>query len=402
MSTEKTRKMSTQEVMGSPATKIRDAGLFRSFWIAGFESACHVNRAGVRLDMLATTQHDRQAAEDYALLRSVDIRTARDGVRWHLVERNGAFDFSSLAPLVQGARRAGVQVIWNICHYGWPSDVDVLAPSFPDRFARFCSAVAKYAADQSDDVPFYSPINESSFLSWAIGRKLFHPFAEGRDWEIKQNLVRATIAGCEAIWAIDKRARILHADPIIHVVPPRGRPDLAGAAAAQRASQWEAWDMLEGRAHPELGGHPRYVDVIGVNFYHANEWEHPDIRLRWEDQPRDERWMPLHLLLAEVWARYRRPLLIAETSHFGIGRANWLREIAEEASKARDIGVPLEGVCIYPILDRHDWDDPDHWHNSGLWDLALDGDGRLERILNQPYAAELRSAQSLLVSRVGR
>ena len=51
------------------------ASLFRSFWMAGFESACHINRAGVRLDMLRDTQHDRFVAEDYVRLRSMRICT---------------------------------------------------------------------------------------------------------------------------------------------------------------------------------------------------------------------------------------------------------------------------------------------------------------------------------------
>src|SRR5215211_3242763 len=76
-------------------------GFFRSFWIAGFESACHINRAGLRLDMLATTEHDKQAATDYELLHSVGISTARDGIRWHLIDKRGSYDFSSLAPMVE-------------------------------------------------------------------------------------------------------------------------------------------------------------------------------------------------------------------------------------------------------------------------------------------------------------
>src|SRR5437868_3258794 len=94
--------------------------LFRSFWIAGFEGACHINTAGKRLDMIAATQHDIQVEEDYALLKSVGIHTARDAMRWPLIERGGAWDFSSLAPMVQAAQRQGIQVIWTICHYGWP------------------------------------------------------------------------------------------------------------------------------------------------------------------------------------------------------------------------------------------------------------------------------------------
>jgi polysaccharide biosynthesis protein PelF len=84
--------------------------LFRSFWLAGFESSCHINRAGVRLDMLAAIQHDRQVDADYALLRSVGIHTVRDGIRWPLIERRSFFDFSSVAPMVVAAQRQGIQV----------------------------------------------------------------------------------------------------------------------------------------------------------------------------------------------------------------------------------------------------------------------------------------------------
>src|SRR5690606_8148594 len=58
--------------------------VFQSFWMGGFESACHINSARCRLDMIAVTHHDRCADEDYALLRSMNMLTARDGVRWHL------------------------------------------------------------------------------------------------------------------------------------------------------------------------------------------------------------------------------------------------------------------------------------------------------------------------------
>jgi beta-glucosidase/6-phospho-beta-glucosidase/beta-galactosidase len=383
----------------NPIVNLPPPQLFRSFWIAGFESACYINGAGERLDMIASTQHDQRADEDYALLPSVGIRTARDGTRWHLIDQGGRYDFSALAPLVSAAERHGVQVIWTLCHYGWPDDLDVFSPAFVDRFARYCAAVVRFLADHSTGVPFFTPVNEISFLAWAMGHwPINRSVGHGRDNEVKHQLIRAAIAGCEAIWAIEPRARMVFGEPIIHVVPPRGQPDLTAAAARQRASQFETWDLLSGRIHPELGGQPRYLDIMGFHYYHSNQWEHPDVRLRWEDTPRDDRWVPLHRLLAEVYERYQRPLFLGETSHFGVGRARWLAEIAEEAVQARVTGVPLEGVCLYPILDRHDWEDPNHWHNSGLWDLVPDGQGGLVRVLNKEYAAELPRAQQLLAS----
>jgi beta-glucosidase/6-phospho-beta-glucosidase/beta-galactosidase len=370
--------------------------VFDSFWIGGFEAATHVNEAGRRLDIMSATEHDIQVDHDYELLKSVGIRTIRDAVRWHLIEHNGTFDFSSLAPMVVAAERHGMQVMWTLLHYGVPDDVDMFSPEFPERFARFSAEVAKFIQSHSKRLPFYTPINEISFFSWAAGEVgWFSPFGNKRGGELKRQLVRAAIAASDAVWKVDRRARIVHVDPIINVVPPVMRPDLTRCAAEQHESQFESWDMLAGIQAPELGGHPRYLDIMGVNFYHSNQWEYPNVKLRWEDTPRDPRWQPLHRLLGAVYDRYRRPLFIGETSHVGVGRAEWLREIAAELWSANDSGIPLEGVCLFPIIDRMDWNDENHWHNSGLWDLAK-RNGHFERVIHQEYADELRHSQALL------
>ena len=331
-----------------------ESRLFRSFWLAGFESACHINRRGERLDLVAATQHDRELEADYARVRALGFEGVRESVRWHLVDRGPAraLDFSTVRALLEAARRQEVQILWTLCHYGWPEDVELFSPEFVERFARYSGALAHVVAELGDAPRFYTPINEISFFSWAAAEVGYmYPFLQGRGAELKRQLARAAIAGMEAILAVDPGARFIHVDPLIHVVPPVGRPELAEAAAAQRALQFDGFDMLAGRLHPELGGRPEYLDVVGVNFYHANQWEYPDQRLRWEDTPRDPRWAPLHRLLQEVFERYRRPTIISETSHFGEGRARWLREVAEEAELARGLGVPLEGICISPIID---------------------------------------------------
>lgn len=374
---------------------LTESRLFRSFWLAGFESACHINRRGDRLDLMSATQHDAELEADYARVRELGFGAVRESVRWHLVDRGGALDLSTVRSVLEAAARQGMQVLWTLCHYGWPEDVPLLSNEFVERFAQYCAAVARVVKELDREAPFYTPINEISFFSWAAGEVGYmYPFLRGRGAELKGHLVRAAAAGIEAIRAVEPRARFIHVDPLIHVVPPLGRPELAEAAAAQRASQFHAWDMLGGRARPELGGGADDLDIVGVNFYHANEWEFPDQRLRWEDTPRDPRWVPLHRLLREVYQRYRRPIIISETSHFGEGRARWVREVAQEVAIARGAGVPLEGLCIYPIIDRPDWDDPSRWHNSGVWDLCRSADGRLERVPCAEYVEELRAAQA--------
>jgi hypothetical protein len=386
------------ELHHEPAAKREGCTLFDSFWLGGFESACQINTRGVRIDMLAATQHDVLAAQDYAMVRAQGIRAVRDGVRWPCVETTpGEYDWSTFVPMVRAAESEGVQVIWNLLHYGWPPDIDILSGAFVDRFARYCGAAARIVKNETARAPFYVPVNEISFLSWAVGWKgIIQPLAPGKSWEIKQQLVRAAIAGMHAVREVDSRARFVHVDPLIHVMAPKDRPDLAQQALDQRNGQFEAWDMLCGRQCPELGGSMDLIDVVGVNYYHSNQFETPDVRLRWEDEPRDERFVPLHKLLDEVAQRYGRPLLIAETSHFGEGRGKWIREIAEEVYIARMQGVPLEGVCLYPIIDRPDWEDVNHWHNSGLWDLRPDAHGRLQRVVCEPYLRCFHDSQTLL------
>jgi UDP-galactopyranose mutase len=373
--------------------------LFYSYWSAGYEGADHINMAGQPLSMNELTQHTAQVVDDYALLRDFGIRTVRESVGWRLVEKDGNFDFSSLEVRARAAQEMGLQIIWTLCHYGWPLDIGINSPQFVERFARFCRHVVEYLAPFSDTVPIYSPINEISFSSWALSEQQFldrDRLAHQQDggWNAKRQMVRASIAGCNAIWQVNPDARILQCDPIIHVIAPRGRPDLAAAATAWRESQFDAWDMLCGRLEPELGGDPRYLDLIGLNYYHSNQWESgTNTRLWWHlDDPRR---IPLHSLLVEVQQRYQRPMILAETSHVGSGRGFWIKEVAQEAALAIQQGVDLKGICIYPIIDRPDWDNPCEWHRCGLWEVNPAADADLQRVLSQPYAVALRQAQRL-------
>jgi hypothetical protein len=224
-----------------------------------------------------------------------------------------------------------------------------------------------------------------------------YPYAMGQDMELKRQVVRATIEATDAIMAIAPTARFVHVDPIIHVVNPVNRPDLAEEAAARKHGQYEAAEMIAGRKASELGGQERYLDMVGVNFYHANQWEHPgDKTIFWHHTPRDPRWRPLHQLLKEAQEIYRRPLFIAETSHVGVGRPAWIRETLREVRLAQTQGVDIYGVCVYPIIDRHCWVDYSHWHNSGIWDI--DPTQGYARVLSEDYFNAFKEMRELFPS----
>lgn len=348
--------------------------------------------------MVAATAHDVNAVADYRRLRAQGMRTAREGIRWHLIERSpGRYDFSTVVPLVRAARELGIQVLWDICHYGWPDDLDPFRSEFVRRFARLAKAFAAFLVDAGEAAPFLTPINEISFLAWAGGDMGYlNPFCRGRGDELKAQLVRATIAGIEAIREVAPRARICHVDPVFHVIADPARPHERPDAERFRQLQYEAWDMLSGRRHAHLGGRPEYLDVIGVNYYPWNQWVFVNLL---EAGPTLQRthpsYRPFRELLAEVGARYGRPLFVAETGTEGDARADWLRYVGNETRAALDAGVDVQGVCLYPIVNFPGWDDDRHCHN-GLWDYA-DVDG--EREVYRPLANELRRQMALFEAR---
>ncbi|HET9447326.1 MAG TPA: hypothetical protein VFO35_13755, partial [Steroidobacteraceae bacterium] len=194
--------------------------LFNSFFLGGFECSAHRRADGVRLDMLTSSGHEALAEADYAQLARYGVRTVRDGLRWHRIDRGpGNYDWDSFLPMLHAARRTQTQVIWDLCHYGWPDDLEFFSSEFVERFAQFAARLAQIVRDESPDAPFYCPINEISFWAWAggeVGR--MNPCARGSGARVKQQLVRASIAAIHAVREVDPRARFIVAEPLINVV----------------------------------------------------------------------------------------------------------------------------------------------------------------------------------------
>lgn len=367
-----------------------DSPLFHSFFQGGFECSTHRRGDGVRLDMIAATAHDRLAAADYLRLQEQGIRTARDGLRWHLIERTpGVYDFSSLLPMLRAARETKTQVLWDLCHYGWPDWLDIFSPEFVKRFAGFARAFVSLLQNETDNLPFIAPINEISFFSWAGGHVgFFNPRAKRRGHELKAQLVRAAIAATEALWAVNPRVRVMQIDPLIHIVaadPSNARQ--RRAAEAYRLAQFEVCDMLAGRLRPELGGAEKYLDVLGVNFYSMNQWTHGSGEKIMRGHPQ---YRPFREMLREFYERYERPFFVAETGIEDEARPAWLRYIGREARAALRGGVPIKGICLYPIVNHPGWSNERHCHN-GLWDYPDENGGR---DIYQPLAVELQKQRT--------
>jgi len=376
--------------------------LFNGFWIGGFEGADHVNGHGEPLDPNRYNGHRQRADEDYAALARMGICTVRETIGWRLSHPESRLSDEAIVAQARLAAEQGLQVIWTLMHYGWPPGIDPFArpDEFVDRFARHCGRVAKLLRDVDGPPPVYQPVNEISFLAWAASSTgLIHPYLpQGREVgdQLKRVLVRAALRGTDAIWHEAPEARIVHTDPLVSVVPHRGA-GLHAVLSAEAAhdSQFHAWDMLSGRMAPELGGAPHYLDVVGVNYYHDNHWEAGSgARLHWHLA--DPRRRPFEDLVVDLFRRYERPICVTETGHVGEGRGAWLDHIVEGVMASHARGVPIGGLCLYPVIDRPDWQNAAHWHHSGLWDVPNAARGDFARQLCLPYAERLRFWQTAL------
>ena len=180
---------------------------------------------------------------------------------------------------------------------------------------------------------------------------------------------------------------------MINIVPRSSRPQSLLAAEAHRQAQFEAWDMLAGWSWPGLGGRPDYLDIIGVNYYSDNQW-FAGGRTIGVGHPR---YRPFREILAEMYQRYQRPMFIAETGGEGAIRVPWLRYVGEEVRAALAGGIPVEGICLYPIVDYPGWANLRHCEVGLLGPL----DERGHRAICLPLAEELRRQQELFSEQLG-
>ena len=370
-------------------------GIFPTFFISGFECSTFLWKDKGRRNLIAETQHDCCVGEDYEILRSLGIAVAREGIPWPSVDAGGRYDFSCIDPMINAMNKQKILPIWDLCHYGYPDGLDPFSQTFVERFAAYCRAAAEYVIPKMQGPYFFTPINEITFFSFCGGEwGWVAPYKNTKEerFQLRLNLCKAAIAGVNAIRQVEPSARMVHIDPLVQVVAPRDRPDLQEAALHETyVDTFVAWDILFGKEHPELGGSPEVLDIVGANNYSFGQMEYREQGPHAALEPDDDRIKPLCELIAFVWERYKRPMIIGETSGMRDGRAAWLKDVMEESLAAVEKGMDLHGICLFPAVDMPDWHTGE-WLKNGLCDLELEGE-KLRRLPNKEYVEELRRWQ---------
>jgi len=332
--------------------------MFNSFIMGGFECSSHI-QDGVRLDLIESTGHGRFVRKDYRALQKMGIHTVREGLRWNLIDWKDGYDFRSVGPFIRAANEYNTQVMWDLCHYGFPDDVCVEDEDFTKRFVLYSRYVLEYISKYLDDKELLvCPFNEPSFLSKAIAdfgyfnSSVLAETKHHEGLEVKKKLVKAMIAVIKDSRDRDINVKWVHVDPLIHIA--YNQSDEKVSVLDMREWQYQSLDMMLGRIFPELGGDESLIDIIGVNHYPYSTWMHGGSTLDMNHPYRHS----LSKLLDSFALRYPgKPLFISETGMEGEGREEWFNYVLEECDKSK---ADIRGVCLYPVTDYPGWGDNRH------------------------------------------
>jgi beta-glucosidase/6-phospho-beta-glucosidase/beta-galactosidase len=370
-----------QAAMGG-ALRATEKRPFASFFMGGFECSSHRRADGQRLDLIRSTGHDGHVLSDYLACAELGLQTVRDGLRWHLIGAEpGRYDWSSWTDMIEAAEAVGIQVIWDLCHYGFPDHLRLGSDTFVEEFARFSGEAVRVHWSITGRAPLVCPMNEISYFTWAVNTGYFPRLEqEQRGW-LKRRLVAAALAGARAAREADPDVRLYWAEPLINILPRSSDPEDRARAEELRLAQFEAYDMLLGRKAPELGGGDWAADALGLNFYPDNQWVDGGSTIPLGHHE----FRPLSDMLVEAHKRFGKPLFISETGSERSARSAWFHYVCGEVREAHERGVTLDGICIYPVTTFPGWDDSRH-AEVGLFSTPhVDG----KRTVYRPLAEEL-------------
>jgi hypothetical protein len=277
-------------------------------------------------------------------------------------------------------RQHSILPLWDLCHYGYPDDLDPLSNAFVLRFATYARAAARYVAERAHHGPLlFTPMNEPTFWGYIGGEWGWcAPFGSDRDYRVRFTcmLARANIAAVKAIREDFPDARMVHIDRSSGLWHRPTAPTWPRPHRESYDDAYLAWDIISGLKHPEYGGSPDVIDVLGFNNYSFGQMEYRQQGTH--KPPVDDRIRSVCDLVEEAWRKYKRPCIIAEIAGRGPGRPHWLNDITTECLAAVRKGVDLHGICLFPAVDMTDWH-TGKWLRIGIADVERLPNGSLTR-----------------------
>jgi beta-glucosidase len=335
--------------------------------------------------------------EDLKLAADLGSKAFRMSVAWERIETSeGVFEKSAIEQyrkIIQAVRAHGMEPLLTLHHFVNPlwlaKKGGVLAPDFPELFARF-SVFVVGELSKDDLVLQWSTFNEPNIV--AVACFLAGEFPPGAKNDFKRatqatfQLSRAHILAVSAL-----RKEVLPRFPkvkvgiVIHLrdFQPKTRNPLDRLIA--KISDWTfnrqiLKAALTGKIFAWYPGSKFYredlshlydrkgIDFLGINYYGRTmvkfQWTPPFVAIsEGEDGPKNDMgWeiypQGLENVLCDAHRRYGLPILITENGtadHDDSRRPEFIREHLRALKRAIDKGVPVEGYLHWSLTDNFEW-----------------------------------------------
>jgi beta-glucosidase/6-phospho-beta-glucosidase/beta-galactosidase len=356
-------------------------------------------------DIFESTAHDVHWKRDLELLRECGVRRLRYPVRWHRVEaEEGVFDWADTDKVLHYLRDHGFRPIVDLVHH--TSYPRWLAGGFADP--RFGKAYLRYTEEFARRYPWvreYTLFNEPFSTLFLTGHEaIWPPYQRGLDNFVAQilNVLPAVAEASRSYAGLLPGAKHVWVDTCEnHTGAGAGGTAYAAMANERR---FLVLDSFLGKGYDSEGPmagllktaggeellelEPGRIDVLGMDYYAHCQWHFDDTG---GSTPTREP-LPLADQIQLYWERYRLPCLLTETNVRGWAsdRATWFKYVLEQCERARAHGVPLDGLCWFPVIDSTDWDSllfRSHGHIDPVGVYWLDQElARQPSVMSDSYA----------------
>lgn len=306
-----------------------------------------------------STDHYHRYPEDMKTLKQLHMNSFRFSIEWSRIEpTEGQWDDAALdyyRQYFEHLKRLDITPIVTLFHFTLPVWFDAKGGFLKNKNTYYFKRFAGKIIDEFGPyMKWIITINEPTIYaaeSYLEGRWPPAATSKWQMWRVIENMISAHKWIANYAHQKSRRYKVSIAHHFSYVYPGD-----------------DAWlTRLSSGVINQITNH--YVirrtsgscDFIGINYYmsrrvYGYRIHNPNLRLNdrgWDMQPGD-----LRYVLDEVWANYRKPIMITEN---GLADATdedrgwWLTQTIQAMHEAIDDGVSLLGYIHWSLLDNFEW-----------------------------------------------
>jgi beta-glucosidase len=316
--------------------------------------------------------HWNRYEEDFTILQELHLNAYRFSLEWSRIEpAEGKFDTEALEHyrnMILALRKRNIEPFVTLWHWTLPLWLSkrggILAPDFPDLFARYSETVANALGNE---VTFWITLNEPEVMGG-------HAYWKG-NWPPMQKNLWSYYRALKTLIATHRKTYILIKQLFpgsqIGIAKHNIWFEAAGNTLINRTLKWFAdctWNFWF------LNQIKDCQDFIGLNHYnhHRINWGYNknENKLQtdfgWEYYPSS-----LYHAIMDL-RRYKKPIYITENGiadHDDDLRPQFIHEALTALHRAIEAGADVRGYLYWSLLDNFEWD-KGYWLKFGL--VAVD------------------------------